>query len=71
MLDKANEEHNTFFEFGRKSIATHLYLESKDDKLHLLLIGYKNVDMTLNTFILEDYMKDELLIKLKKKENIK
>ena len=70
-LDKANVEHNTFHGFGRKSIATNLYLESKDGKLPQLLLGHKNVDMTLNTYVLENCMKDELLNKLKKIENIK
>ena len=61
---KANVEHNTFHGFGRKSIATYLYLESKDGKLPQLLLGHKNVDMTLNTYVLESSMKNELLNKL-------
>ena len=61
---KANVEHNTFHGFGRKSIATYLYLESKDGKLPQLILGHKNVDMTLNTYVLESSMKNELLNKL-------
>ena len=38
---------------------------------YIFLLGHKNVDMTLNTYVLENCMKDELLNKLKKIENIK
>lgn len=68
-FDKANVEHNTFHGFGRKSIATQLYLIYKDAKLVQLLLGHKNVDMTLNTYILGDSLKGELVNKLKNLEN--
>lgn len=62
---KAGVTHNTLHGFGRKSIATNLYMETKDGKLPQLLLGHKNIDMTLNTYVLESSMKNELLNGLK------
>lgn len=61
---KANVPHNTFHGFGRKSIATYLYLTSKDAKLPQILLGHKDVDMTLNAYVLNEALNKDLISQL-------
>ena len=61
---KANVPHNTFHGFGRKSIATYLYLTTKDAKLPQILLGHKEVDMTLNTYVLNQALNKDLISQL-------
>ena len=61
---KANVPHNTFHGFGRKSIATYLYLTTNNAKLPQILLGHKEVDMTLNTYILNEALTDDLIKQL-------
>ena len=67
-FDKANVPHNTFHGFGRKSIATYLYISSGDIKLPQILLGHKEVDMTLNTYVLNQALNNSLIEQLAKIE---
>lgn len=67
-FDKAGVQRNTFHGFGRKSIATYLYKYSKDAKLAQIYLGHKKVDMTMNTYVLNEALEGNLDIILEEIE---
>ena len=67
-FDKAGVRRNTFHGFGRKSIATYLYAFTNNVKLPQMLLGHKEVDMTLNTYVLNEALKENLEKALKEIE---